>query len=158
VIPTGVRCYYRPVATVSKELGTSRDELRDLIGTSIVCADFEITFDRGDHLRFERVTRPVTPVGVPSVAAASSSAPAFKAGPDSSFDPAVVAKHAQEYQIAEQKAGREVSATEAVAHVLKPQAPAASQDARADPLAAERKANEARVAAQLAEVFARCRK
>jgi hypothetical protein len=156
VIPTGVRCYYRPAATVCKELGSSPDELRNLIRTSIVCADFEITFERGDQLRFERIARPSTPAGVPSAAASASQAQAFKSGPDSTFDPNEVGTRAREYQIAEQKAGREVSATDAVAHVLhQATTERAPQEARGNPFAAETAARHAHSAAQLNEVIRR---
>jgi hypothetical protein len=68
-------------------------------------------------LKFERVARPASPVGVPS-AIVPPPAPAFQSGPAADFDPVAVGQEAQKYADQQFTAGRTISASEAVAHVM----------------------------------------
>jgi hypothetical protein len=149
-IPPAGHYYFRGTGSVLREVDCPREELAEVIGSGVTCGHFHISFAHGDHVKFERIARSSPPAGVPSDASPSPPAPAFQSGPDSTFDANEVGKRAQEYQIAEQKSGREVSATDAVAHVLQRQAttPQGTREA-------ETAANDAKVKAQIAEVFER---
>jgi hypothetical protein len=146
-----VRCTFRPIAPLLREISATREELMSLIdGGAITCGEFAVQLERADQLRFERLPRLATPSGVPTIAASSMPA-AFRAGPDCAFDPIEVGEAAREFADAERRAGRDISATDAVAHVLKHQR-AHRQRTDGDSTAAQH----AHVAAQLAEVFRRC--
>lgn len=142
VAPGGVRVHFRPIDPLLRELSAGRDELLELVAKPITAGDFEVSLDRGDCVRFERIARPSTAARAPSIAVAPP-APHFQAGPASEFDPAAIGKQAQAYQATERNAGREVSATEAVRHVLETarhQAATQAARAKAQPRVSERPA------------------
>ena len=83
---------------------------------------WKLTLDTAtDRVLFERTSRAITdlPVRIPHASTKPRSVPLRVAPPaPQPIDPLALALAAREYQDAELKAGREISTTQAVAHVL----------------------------------------
>lgn len=143
-VPNSNRICIRPISPLLREIAASRSELLSLVATGARAGDYSITVAPFDNVRFDRVQT-------------STSAPAVPSG---AFDAEAIGKAARQYQVAERKEGREISATDAVAHVLKArgmkQSTATPQPGkRGDPFAAQTAARNAQANAQLDEVLRR---
>lgn len=114
--PMGVASFSLPVPELLERGGFKRHELVEAVGGAALVHDWKVTLDiPSDRVLYERTSRDVTE---PLVRMKHTKPVAHVAPPAAEImDPVTVGQRAREYQDAKRKAGREVSATEAVAHI-----------------------------------------
>jgi hypothetical protein len=109
-----------PVAEVCLRGDFERHELLAAIGGSALVHRWRLSIDKTtDRVLYEKTDRSITqpPVTLPHASAKPRSVPVAPAAPQV-IDPVATATKAREFQDSELKAGREISASQAVAHVL----------------------------------------
>lgn len=114
--PMGCGTFSLPVPELLERGGLKRPELLAAVGSTALVHDWKITLDlSSDRVLYQRMSRDVT---APIVRMAQTKPTPRTALPTPPvIDPIAVGQRAREYQDAERKAGREISATQAVAHV-----------------------------------------
>ena len=102
-----------PLATIFSESRLTREQLLPAIGSGMRVGGWTVSYDaeydRVHYVRIKPLPRPATPIPRSGLAVPVAPRP---------IDPVAVGLAAREFQDAELKAGREVTATEAVAHVM----------------------------------------
>jgi hypothetical protein len=89
----GARILFRPVTPLLREVGATWGELLELNGG--IVGDFQLMLVPGGQVRFERVTMPATPSGVPTAASSSTAFVPAAASGGNALAEETRARHAQ---------------------------------------------------------------
>ena len=113
--PLTATFYTVPVGNILNDIHTTRPELLAVVGSEakpLIIAGWNITYDEArDRVRFMRAKAIASPTTYRPPVTRPTSAPA-------PMNPVTVGSQAQAYQREQRAKGREISATEAVAHIM----------------------------------------